>query len=169
MKIRSVSHLGLTVSNFEESVNWYNKYFGFKLIDEQTLSKKTVKELFPLYELEDNEVRLGFMRAPKGAVVELFEFKNKKEARHPEWNKPGPTHFTLDVKNVQKWYETYKNELNFIIEPQYTAGSYWIFLKDPDGNLVELMDLKMNYHIIKWLGGIAGSVMKATKFKTYYK
>ncbi|MGL1890555.1 MAG: VOC family protein [Spirochaetaceae bacterium] len=169
MKIRSVSHIGLTVSNFEKSVSWYHKYFGFLLIDEQTLDSETVKSLFPLYELEDNSVRLGFLRAPKGQVIEIFEFKNQLESSHPLWHKPGPTHFTLDVRNVPKWFNTYKDELNFLIEPQETAGSQWIFLKDPDGNLVELMDLKLNYFIIMWLGGIAGKVMKATKFKEYYK
>lgn len=169
MKIRSFSHIGVTVTNFEEAVNWYHKYFGFKLIDEQELSKEAVKLLYPLYQIEDSSVRLGFLRAPKGQVVEIFEFSSKKDGNHPEWNKPGPSHFTLDVKNVPKWYDMYKNKLNFVIEPQETAGSHWVFLKDPDGNLIELMDLKMNYHVIKYLGGIAGSVMKATKFKKYYK
>jgi len=169
MKIKSVSHVGVTVSDFEKSVKWYHDYFGFKLISEQILDKDLVKKLWPLYQVENSSVRLGFLRAPKGHVIEIFEFSNKKNSRLHEWNIPGPSHFTLDVKNVPKWYKTHKNDMNFVIEPQITDGNHWVFLKDPDGNLVELIDLKMNYFIIRVLGGIAGSVMKNTNFKNYYK
>lgn len=169
MKIKSVSHVGVTVTDFEKSVKWYHDHFGFKLISEQVLDKKLVKELWPLYQVEDSSVRLGFLRAPKGHVIEIFEFSNKKKGKLHEWNIPGPSHFTLDVKNVPKWYKTHKNNLNFVIEPQVTDGNHWVFLKDPDGNLIELIDLKMNYFIIRVLGGIAGSVMKRTNYKKYYK
>lgn len=169
MKVRSISHVGVTVTNFERAVAWYNKYFGFKLISEQILDKEVVSSLWPLYQVEDTTVRLGFLRAPKGQVVEIFEFSNQKEGRHHEWNKPGLSHFTLDVKNISRWYEEYKNDLDFVIEPQVTDGNHWVFLKDPDGNLIELIDLKMNYFIIRVLGGIAGSVMKRKKFKQYYE
>lgn len=169
MKIKSVSHVGVTVSDFEKSVKWYHDNFGFKLISEQGLDKELVKTLWSLYQVEDSSVRLGFLRAPKGHVIEIFEFSNKGNSRLHEWNIPGPSHFTLDVKNVPKWYKTHKQHMNFVIEPQITDGNHWVFLKDPDGNLIELIDLKMNYFIIRVLGGIAGSVMKKTNFKNYYK
>lgn len=169
MKIKSFSHVGLTVSNFENAVKFYSDTFGFKLISEQILGKEQVEKLYPLYKLHNTTVRLGFLRAPKGGVVEIFEFSPTLPAEHPVWNKPGPTHFTLDVRNVRKWYDTLiKKGIHFFSEPQETDGTDWVFLKDPDGNLVELIDLKINYPIIRLLGGLAGNVMAKTKFKKYY-
>lgn len=169
MKIKSISHIGVTVSDFEKAVKWYHDHFGFKLISEQTLEADLVKSLWPLYQVNDSSVRLGFLRAPKGQVIEIFEFSNQRPSELKPWNIPGPSHFTLDVKNVAKWYDTYQTTLNFVIKPQVTDGNHWVFLRDPDGNLIELIDLKMNYYIIRLLGGIAGTLMKKTNFKSYYK
>lgn len=169
MKIRSVSHAGLTVSNFEEAVKWYSEMFGFKLISEQVISKEQAEELYDLYKLKNTAVRLGFLRSPKGGVIEIFEFSSCLPPEHTVWNKPGPTHIALDVRNLDKWYTTLKNKgVEFFSEPQATSGSDWVFLKDPDGNLIELIDLKYNYYVIRWIGGIVGKLMAKGKFKNYY-
>ncbi|MCT4544377.1 MAG: VOC family protein [Vallitalea sp.] len=170
MKIRSLSHVGLTVSNFENTVKFYSKTFGFKLISEQTLAKEQVNELYNLYKLKDTKVHFGFLRAPKGGVIEIFEFTPSLPSNHPVWNKPGATHFALDVHNVSKWYNSLiDRSITFLCNPQSTDGTDWVFMKDPDGNLIELIDLKMNYSIIRLLGGLAGNIMAKTKFKNYYK
>jgi len=158
----------LTVTNFESAVSWYHKHFGFVLISEKVLDKKTVTELWPLYQVANTTVRLGFLRAPGGQVLEIFEFSNQVKDPRQVWNAPGVTHFTLDVKHVHQWVSQNRGILNFIIEPQTTDGNDWVFLRDPDGNLIELIDLKMNYHIIRKLGGIVGAVMKKTIYKRYY-
>lgn len=169
MKIKSLSHVGLTVSNFEKAVKFYSDIFVFKLISEQTLDKEQVELLYPLYKLHDLTVRLGFLRAPKGGVVEIFEFSNTKSSEHPIWNKPGLTHFTIDVNNVSKWYEKLSAKgIHFFSKPQVTDGNEWVFLKDPDGNLIELIDLKMNYTIIRLIGGVVGNIFAKSKFKKYY-
>lgn len=170
MKIKSLSHVGLTVSNFEDAVKFYSETFGFKLISEQILEKEQVQELYNLYRLKDTKIRLGFLRAPKGGVVEIFEFNPSLPTEHTVWNKPGATHFTLDVKNVHKWYRVLKEKgVYFFSEPQTTDGTDWVFMKDPDGNLIELIDLKFNYTIIRLLGGLVGSIMSKHKFSKYYK
>ncbi|NDI34980.1 VOC family protein [Chengkuizengella sediminis] len=169
MKIKSISHVGLTVSNFEQAVKWYSDFFGFKLISEQTLDKKQVDKLYPLYHLHDTTIRLGFLRGPKSGIIEIFEFSNTLPTEHIIWNKIGATHITLDVKNVHKWYQHLKSRgIHFFSEPQTTAGTDWVFLKDPDGNLIELIDLKANYTIIRLVGNIAGKMMAKGKYKKYY-
>jgi catechol 2,3-dioxygenase-like lactoylglutathione lyase family enzyme len=169
LKIRSLSHVGITVSSFEKSVKWYYEKFGFRLIDEQILSKEQVKGLYNLYGLDGAEVRLGFLRAPKGGVVEIFEFSEAQTKTKLAWNSPGLTHLTLDVKNVNRWYkELLKMGVIFRSPPQKTGVNEWVFLEDPDGNLIELIDLKSNYFVIRVLGGIAGKVMAKKKFKKYY-
>ncbi|GKX29342.1 glyoxalase [Vallitalea longa] len=169
MKIRSLSHVGVTVSNFEKAIDFYSKTFGFRLISEQTLGKKQVNELYNLYLLKDVEVRFGFLRAPKGGIIEIFEFNPSLPSENTIWNKPGATHFTLDVKNVKKWYNILQAKgITFLCEPQNTDGTEWVFMKDPDGNLIELIDLKLNYTIIRVIGGLVGHIMSKSKFKKYY-
>ena len=169
MKIKSVSHVGITVGDFDRAVKWYHENFGFKLISVQTLDEKTVKALWPLYQVEKSSVKLGFLRAPKGQVVEIFHFSNPAPVVPLVWSRPGVTHFTLDVSNVPKWYSVNKNKMNFVTAPQVTDGTHWVFLKDPDGNLIELIDLKLNYFVIRWIGGIFGSLMKRTQYKKHYE
>lgn len=170
LRIRSLSHVGLTVSNFKNAVKWYYDMFGFMLIDEKVMDEEQVNSLYLLYRLKNTKIRLGFLRAPKGGVVEIFEFTPAMPHEKVCWNKPGPTHFTLDVKNVGKWYKHLKSKgVYFFSEPQRTGNVEWVFLKDPDGNLIELIDLKANYSIIRFLGGVAGKVMAGSKFKEYYQ
>ena len=59
--------------------------------------------------------------------------------------------------------------VKFFSEPQKTGTVDWVFLSDPDGNLIEIIDLKGNFFAIKYLGGLVGALMKKTKFKKYYE
>lgn len=169
MRIRSLSHVGITVSDFQKAVKWYYDMFGFRLISEDYFNNDKLEKLYPLYRLKGVCVHLGFLRAPKGGVVEIFEFSSLLPGQQVIWNTPGATHFTLDVKNVYKWYNRLKAKgVYFFSEPQHSNGADWVFLKDPDGNLIELIDLKVNYPIIRYLGGVAGNIMAKNKFKKYY-
>lgn len=57
--------------------------------------------------------------------------------------------------------------LRTAMEPQRNAGVDWVYLKDPDGNLIELMDMHMMYPVIRYFGGLLGKVLRRTKFKKY--
>ena len=170
MRIKSLSHAGITVTDFAAAVKWYHDKFGFWLISEQELAPEVLKELHELYQVEDAAVRQGFLRVPGGGVIEIFEFTPSLPGEKIKWNKPGVTHLTLDVKNVHRWYEKLKSQgVYFFSAPQNTDGNEWVFMRDPDGNLIELIDLKLNYPLIRYWGGIAGRVMSWSKFKQYYQ
>jgi hypothetical protein len=42
-------------------------------------------------------------------------------------------------------------------------------MRDPDGNLVELIDLKALRPAIRLVGGALGSIMRRRKFAGYYR
>lgn len=169
MKIKSLSHVGITVSDFEKTVNWYDKMFGFKLIDEQFMTEEQVNKLTNLYGIKNMSIHLGFLRCPKGGVIEIFEFSEKEEGQKVIWNRNGITHLTLDVNHVEKWYCKLREKgVSFFSEPQRTGAVEWVFLQDPDGNLIELIDLKSNYFSIRHLGFIVEKVM-CKKYQKYYK
>lgn len=171
MRIKSLSHVGITVSNFEKSVKWYWDVFRFPLISESTIDADTVEKLNKLYNLEKGvSIRLGFLRLPKGGVIEIFEF-NKLEKFNHCWNRIGTTHFTIDVNCIDKWFKklSSRTDVTILSEPTKTDGSDWFFFRDPDGNLIELIDHHFNYFAIHVLGKIAGFFMRKTKFKKYYR
>lgn len=170
MRIKSMSHVGLTVTDFDAAVKWYHEIFGFLLIDESTLPAEQVKQLENLYGMDNVSIRLGFLRAPGGSIIEIFEFDRKAVPENVKWNRPGPTHITFDVRKIKKWYKALTAEnVEFFSEPQSTKGAEWVFLKDPDGNLIELIDMKMNNTIIKsFIGAVAGILFKRTKYRKCY-
>ncbi|MBN2658496.1 MAG: VOC family protein, partial [Spirochaetales bacterium] len=71
MKVKSLSHVGLTVSDFASAVRWYHDKFGCRLIDDNTLPPAQVTALKDLYGLENSSIKLGFLRVPGGGVVEI--------------------------------------------------------------------------------------------------
>lgn len=170
MKARSICHAGLTVSDFGAAVRWYHDTFGFLLVSEDVLEPERTKELFPLYGVEGARVRMGFMRAPGGSVLEIFEFSPKAERWEPTWNAPGFTHLAMNVSGVSSWYERLKADgESFVTPPQRTGSVDWVFMRDPDGNLVELIDLKALRPAIRLVGGALGSIMRRRKFAGYYR
>ena len=171
MKVKAMSHVGLTVSDFQRAVDWYGENFGFALIDVQEMPAEKLNSMKELYGLTDASVKFGFLRAPGGQVLEIFQFTPTAQTQPACWNKPGPTHFCLDVSNVPQWYNRLKAQgVQFCCQPQTTGGNDWVFLKDPDGNLVELIDLKALRFVIKsWLGAVVAKIFRSAKFKEYYK
>ena len=171
MKIKSLSHAGLTVKNFDKAVKWWWDIFKFPLISESSLSAETLAEMKKLYNLKDGiSVRFGFLRIPKGGVLEIFEFSENEQPNHC-WNRPGPTHVTLDASDVKGWYAKLaaRTDIEILCEPTLKDGAWWFFFRDPDGNLIELIDLGFNYFAVRVLGGIAGFFMRKGKFKKYYR
>jgi Lactoylglutathione lyase and related lyases len=170
MRIKSLSHAGLTVKDFERAVAWYNVRFGFLLVSEDRLGTETTAALFPLYGVKDARLRMGFLRAPGGGVIELFQFEPAAAPAPVRWNAPGFTHAALNVSGVARWVEALEREgVEVVAPPQRTGSVDWAFLRDPDGNLIELIDLKASRPALKLVGGLLGSALKRGKYAAYYQ
>ena len=65
------------------------------------------------------------------------------------WNRVGLTHFSLNVRNTHKWHDYLKRKgVTIVSEPAKSpnGGQWFFFVKDCDGNLIEMMDLgKLHY------------------------
>ena len=171
MKIRGFNHVGITVKNFEKAVRWYREVFGVSLISEGGLTPERISEMKKLYNLPEGiGVKFGFLICPGGGLIEIFEFTETAPFAHC-WNRPGTHHFTLDVKNIKKWYKklSERGDVEILNTPQRDDGADWFFFRDPDGNLIELMDLRKNYFQIKYLISQVRFFMRKLKFKKIYK
>ena len=173
MRVKSICHAGLTVSDFGRAVRWYHENFGFLLVSEDVLEPEATKELFPLYRVEAARVRMGFLRAPGGSVIEIFQFEpaatRGAAGNRPTWNAPGFTHVALNVSHVADWVSRLEAKgIRFTTRPTRTGSVDWAFFEDPDGNLLELIDLKAARPALKLIGGLLGSSLKKGKFASYY-
>lgn len=166
MKVKSITHVALVVSNLEKAVSFYWENFAFPLVFADEMSQETMHKL---YGLSDVSIRYGVIRGPKGVSIEIFEYDPYLPAEKFNWQRIGMQHFALEVNNVKKWHQKLKNKCEIITAPEKNAGADLLYLKDCDGNVIELIDTKSKYHLNRWLGGIAGRIMRLGKFKKYYK
>lgn len=169
MRARSFSHSGITVSDFNTAVKFYWEVFGCPLVGVADTPPDRVRTFFGV-EGEDRRCKIGWIRAPGGAVLEIFEFQPQLPPGALPWNRVGLTHISFNVTNLQKWYDYLAGKgVEIVSKPERSPrGHSFFFVKDFDGNLIELMDLGYMYHVLKWLGALGGLVFRRGMYKQYY-
>ena len=91
----------------------------------------------PLYSLRGKPF-LTHLKACNGVVIELFSPVPGREEITLQRSNFGYTHFCLDVTDMAEALRILKEEnVTIESEPAPTGGAAWI--RDPDGNLIELM------------------------------
>lgn len=137
-------HVGLTVRSLDRTIEFYTKYFGFELEMRGTFSEDFIREHNSLYQVEEGTYSdFCFLKSADGIVLEVFEFHPIENENQTVWNRPGYTHICLKVADIFEAYEGMKaNGVHFFFEPgqRATPEEHWVFLQDPDGNLIELQD-----------------------------
>ena len=71
MKVRSFSHTGITVSDFNRFVQFYWEVFGCPLVGVADTPPERVKSFFGV-EADAPSCKIGWIRVPGGAVLEIF-------------------------------------------------------------------------------------------------
>lgn len=137
-------HIGMTVSSLERTLEFYHRYFGFEQLGEiGVFSEDFIAAHNALYHQKAGTyARFCFMRSRDGVVFELFEF-HPLAAPDTVWNRPGLHHICLKTEHMQQTYEKMQADgVHFFFPPDMRAvpTEHWVFLEDPDGNLIELQD-----------------------------
>ena len=103
-------------------------------------------------------------------MLEIFEFAPHQPPVPIPWNRVGLTHFSFNVRNTQRWYDylTAKGVECVSRPEQSPRGHTFFFARDPDGTLIELMDLGYMYYVVKWLGPLGGWIFRRGMYKQYY-
>ncbi len=170
MRARSFSHTGITVSDFSKAVQFYWDVFGCPLVGVADTEPDRVRTFFGV-DAPSPSCKIGWIRVPGGATLEIFEFQPQRPAEAVPWNRVGLTHICFDVKNTRKWYEHLQRKgVECLCEPQVSPrGHTFFFVKDFDGNLIELIDLGRMYHVLRWLGPLGGWLFRRGMYKQYYR
>ena len=170
MKVRSFSHVGITVSDFNRAVKFYWDVFGCPLVGVADTPPERIRSFFGV-DADLPTCKIGWIRVPGGGVLEIFAFEPKQPPVAIPWNRIGLTHFSLNVSNLPRWYDYLQQKgVECVSRPERSPrGHSFFFAKDFDGNLIELMDLGYMYYVLGWLGPLGGVLFRRGMYSQYYR
>lgn len=142
MNLKGINHVGITVSDIDRAIRFYEDVFGGSRLLEFDLPGDRVRAMLGVSEA-DARGKVAWVRLP-GAALELFSFEPKQPAERVVWNRPGCTHFALEVSDIEAWHAhlTAKG-VTCLGVPKHTGNGQasFFYATDPDGNLIELIEV----------------------------
>ena len=146
--IKRVAHIGITVSNIEISKRFYGEILGLQFRGDMVMKGEATDSLFGM---EDCVVKVAYFsvgdNSPK---VELIEFLNHLPlVNKSQLNRLSISELCFDVEDIDNFTEKLRSKgVEFFSKPQYfdltTQGfgySKAVYLKDPDGNILEFIEV----------------------------
>jgi catechol 2,3-dioxygenase-like lactoylglutathione lyase family enzyme len=142
--IRGIHHTAISTADLERSVRFYRDLLGFEEIFTSGW-ERGADRADKITGLADSSARLVMLKAGN-AYIEIFQYSSP-QARAGDPNRPacdhGITHLCLDVRDIQAEYERLKTAgMAFHCPPQEMGGVSATYGRDPDGNIVELLEVK---------------------------
>ena len=126
-------HVGISVSNIEEAVKWFEDVLGFVLRDKSDFTPMGF--------------RVAFLDNGGGFEIELFENKETKptpeDRRHPDPDSKtqGTKHIAFEVDDLDKelaWFES--KGIKPILGPVESFGLYVAYIHGPDKIPIEFIE-----------------------------
>jgi len=133
-----VHHVGTTVAELERAVDFYTETFDLGVLAEFESSGEAFSTGVGV---ENATGRFAHLDGD-GTRVELVEYEPAGgEAAADSLNDTGAKHLGFGVDDVEAFYEDLPDDVETLSEPQTTStGTTILFVEDPDGNLVEVLD-----------------------------
>jgi catechol 2,3-dioxygenase-like lactoylglutathione lyase family enzyme len=131
-------HHGISVTDLDRAVEFYRSVFGFELVDRYSLSDDALAAAIGV-----EAAAAEFAQLDAGAArVELVEYEGASGRPERETaSDVGATHLGLHTEDVDAVYDSLPDDVETISDPQTTgSGTRILFVRDPDGNLIELLE-----------------------------
>jgi len=139
-------HLGMVVGDLSWTVPFFEKTFGFELIDQ---SPRDIKNQSFITGIEGADATIAYMQSP-GLLLEIAQYKNPPSLNHhrPEMAEVGHFHICLLVDNVTAAIAactSYDERISFLssspmqVDKGPNKGNKVIVMRLPDGVMVELI------------------------------
>lgn len=147
--ISRFNHMGITVSDIDVSLEFYCGALGLPKPPEGHVFTIDGPWLGELVGAGDPEIRVAFIPLDHG-ILELLQYRRpsngKQNASLQNWD-VGSAHLAVNMVGLLDFYEKKRDELPFLSAPQVVAqgpwtGGYVVYLRDPDGNSVEIVDIQ---------------------------
>ena len=139
--MKQVRHTGIVVRDLNRALRFYRDLLGLKVVKSKDESGRYISAVTGI---KGTKIRTVKMAADDGNLVELVYFYNKKFAKTgPSW-RPGMSHISFTVDDIDAEYKRLRKEgAAFISAPKPSPGGYarMAFCKDFEGNLIELVEV----------------------------
>ncbi len=138
MKIVGIDHMSFTVSDLEASNEFFAK-LGFEPLRRYVSAGPAADEGTGTV---DADVDISWLGHPQGGPkLELLRYQNEPAGKAAHNSQVGAAHLCLRVEDVNAEYERLSGEgVTFVSAPHSDEfGVVWVYMRDPDGNAVELV------------------------------
>lgn len=145
MQTKALDHIAVTVSDTRRALDFYCGLLGLQQVEQHQLAAEDVKKANAIDNARGQSTRLIAPGTP-GVLIDLLEFfELPKDSAAVRPGIVGATHFALSVENLNEAYaELLSKGVIFDAEPATfpleTGSVTVVFLSDPDGNSIELVD-----------------------------
>jgi catechol 2,3-dioxygenase-like lactoylglutathione lyase family enzyme len=136
--IQAVAHLGIPVSDLDQSLQFYHDALGLEIISVREVSGERISSGV---QVPDARIKIALLEAGN-ARLELLQYLNPVGKRFDRQNNDiGATHIALNVADLQATYDRLQalgvscNTSPF--PSSYPEGWGWFYACDPDGITVE--------------------------------
>jgi catechol 2,3-dioxygenase-like lactoylglutathione lyase family enzyme len=165
LMIRSLAQVGVTCVDFQRSLNFYSGLLGLPILEVIEVPDDQVLDIYGI-DPAKHKVTLALLRTGNGGFIELFKFEPLHEGhQRVVWERSGITHFSLNVKNLPNVMKRLEAAgVKFVTPVKNNLGTDFVFLRDPDGNLVELLDMHGLYWPAQVLGGLIAKMNMKKKY-----
>jgi catechol 2,3-dioxygenase-like lactoylglutathione lyase family enzyme len=152
-EVQALEHIALIVSDLERSRHFYADLLGLHVLEHVAHDGGAIDEMSATEGVYMTEYR---MRPPKGPgpadggpgfTIDLIQWvRPEGEMKPPAINDIPSAHFAFGVKDLQATYERLMAESVEFVSPPVTfpeeeGGWRVLFLRDPDGFLLELIQI----------------------------
>ncbi len=147
--INRIAHVGLTVTDIDVSKKFYGDILGLKY---QGMMIMEGKETDILFGFKNAKAKVAYFNGSdliNTPPVELIEFvDNPAQKDKPDLHKTSISELCFYVDNIDEVYKQLSEKgVEFLSKPQFfdfTADGFGkskaVYLKDPDGNILEFME-----------------------------
>jgi catechol 2,3-dioxygenase-like lactoylglutathione lyase family enzyme len=146
-KVIAADHTGITVSNLERSLEFWQNVLGFEFSHRAHQTSEMASEITGV---AGAEIKIAVVRAPGGHKIELLEYLAPPD-RKQVGLRPcdvGSVHVAFTVDNLDAvlekiaasgWKAAGKPQ---ILQSGPNAGKRVVYVRDPDGTTIELMQMQ---------------------------
>lgn len=138
--ITGLHHAGVGVRDMEVSLHFYRDLLGLEVTAEMEAEGPILDDIVGL---KDGKVRIVHLKCGENQEVELFQYTAPATSTFPKDYRQcdgGIIHMALFVDNLMELYEKLKEHgVQFNSKPYDLGGSLVVYMRDPDGITVELM------------------------------
>ena len=131
-------HYAITVADLEQAVEFYRDVLGLDVLSRFSVGGDAFAAGVGV-----DGASAEFVHLDAGdARLELVSYDPEADRRpEPRLNEPGATHLGLEVTDLDAVYAEFPDDVETLSEPRTTeSGTAILFVVDPEGNLVELLE-----------------------------